>query len=141
MTTTTYGIKMDGYLYKVDLIRVRINVAFLYKYAERTAAEGQLRSEALGTYENQLLVVGPGNNPLNPDYIQLYQDLLKIQPDGTYNHTVEVFSPAGRYEFDMYPSDFSIDLRRLNPDALDRENDVEYWSQMELKFTAVNRRE
>jgi len=136
-----YGFKMDGTTYDVDIIEIDINVSFLNKYAERTADNGELKSEALGTFENQTIVLGPGSNYLNPDYIQLYEDLIKIQSDGTFNHVVEVFSPIGRYDFKMYPADFSIKLKRIKDDDLDRDLHKKYWSNMTLKFIATNRRE
>lgn len=120
---------MDGVTYNVDITNVQIEGEFLYKYANRTQ-NGDFQSEGLGYFENQSLTFSGGPSS---DFVALYQALTQLQADGTFNHEVELYSPLGKYNFDMYPNRLPISLDKISGTDT-------WWGEMSVKFTAVSKK-
>ena len=124
------NIKVDGNIYNLNIIDIGIEGDFLYKYAERTD-DGDFKGELIGFFENQTITIQGDNNS---DFVALYGALSAVQPDGTANHLVEVFSPLGNSEFMMYPNKLHVTLKHLT------KQDIKWWADMTIKFTAVQKK-
>ena len=127
------GLKVDGTTYDVNLMEITINGSFLRKYATRTL-DGVFKGEGIGYYENQTLVIEPKDLGITA-FKALYQYITTTSTDGDWQFDVEVFSPLGTYDFKMYPSDFTIQMTRLN----DLDEDNSWWGQMSINFIAVEK--
>lgn len=126
------GLKIDGTTYNVNLMGVKINGSFLRKFAKRTQG-GVFKGEGIGYYENQQLVI-EYLDAYKDDFIDLYEYITTMQA-GDWQFDVEVFSPLGVYDFKMYPTDMSIDMKRLNSaDEADS-----WWGALTLGFIAVEK--
>jgi hypothetical protein len=124
------NITVNGVEYDVELMEIKIQGDFLYKYFERTQS-GDTKTEAIGFFENQVL--GFGYKPDN-DFVALYEELSTKNSEGNYNKTIEVFAPTGIYTFEMYPDMLHIDMKRLEDD------DTAWWGVMLVTFTATSKR-
>ena len=122
-------LTVDSVEYDVFIEKVIIDGQFLYKFAERTIS-GDFNAEAIGFVENQSITI-LGNN--DNDFVSLYEALSTINADGNYNKTVEVFSPLGKYEFEMYPDKLRVELKRYVDGA---GND--YFGSITIQFTATS---
>lgn len=130
MSNRQTSITIDSTVYNVQIIGIAIEGEFLYKYAERTE-DGDLKSEGIGYYENQSITF---RGDQDSDFVNLYQTLSELQSDGTFNHTTEVFSPLGNYNFEMYPNRLGVELEYIDQD------DGKWWGEMSVKFTAVSKK-
>lgn len=128
------SITIDGIKYNVKITQIKINGEFLYKYAERVTS-GDLLAEGIGFFENQSIVIeGDQDN----DFKSLYQKLKKLEDDGTFNKTVQTFSPLEDYNQLMYPDKLSVPMIRLE---YDESNNIKaWWGEMTVKFIAVQKR-
>ena len=123
-------IKLDDNEYDLFITDYDINGEFLYKYAERVE-NGDLKSEAIGFFENQTLTI-LGNN--DEDFVKFYEYLSTIKVDGTFNVMTEVFSPVGTYEFLMYPNNLNTKLKMIDKEG------TNWWATMAITFTAVSKK-
>ncbi len=124
------SIVVNGTTYNVDINEININGEFLYKYAERVLS-GDFKSEAIGFFENQSITFQGDNNS---DFVSLYQELSTLNSEGNYNKTIEVFSPLGKYNFEMYPNSLNAKMKRLGTGLI-----KSWWAEMSIKFTAVSK--
>lgn len=125
-----FSITIDGTTYDVDVDEINIEGEFLYKFAERVNS-GEFKSEAIGFFENQSILFRGSNNS---DFVALYEELSTKNTDGNYNKPVEVFSPIGKYTFDMYPDKLFVKMKRYVDGA---GND--WWGECLIKFIAVEK--
>lgn len=125
-----FSITVDGTLYNVEIDEIDIEGEFLYKYAERVIS-GEFKSEAIGFFENQSLTFRGDNNS---DFVALYEELSTLNAEGNFNKSVEVFSPIGKYSFDMYPDKLFVKMKRYVDG-----NGSDWWGDCKIKFIAVNK--
>ena len=128
---TSTSIKINGVTYNVNIIDLDINGEFLYKYANRVS-NGDFKSEAIGYFENQLITF---KGDQDSDFVELYRELAREKADGTFNVSIEVFSPLGKYVFDMYPNKLSVKLRHIDKKGQN------WWGEMPVRFIAGSKRE
>ena len=119
--------RVNGVSFNVTIIDVNIDSEFLYKYGIRTSG-GIFKAKAIGFYENQTITFWHNRGD---DFIDLYEELSTKNSEGNYNKTVQVFSPLGNYEFEMYPNRLPVQMRRYVADG------VSYWNTMSIKFIAT----
>ena len=124
-TATTF--RCEGKDYNVFIVDTSIDGEFLYKSGFRTSG-GIFKGEGIGFYENQSITFWHNKGD---EFIDLYQALSTKNSQNNWNKTVQVFSPLGDYEFEMYPNRLPTKLKRYVKDG------VSYWSSMTIRFIAT----
>jgi len=128
MNTT---FEMDGIIYNVEILDIKIEGEFLFKYAQRTE-NGDLNSEAIGFFENASMTFKGG---YDSDFVALYSALRKIGEDGTTNHDVKLLSPEGSFTQKMYPNKLGVAVVRTDPN-----NTKVFWGELPVKFVAISKK-
>lgn len=122
------SIIMNGITYNIEIIAISISGSFLNKYVEQSI-DGTIKTEAIGYKENQSITFLANNNS---DFLSFYE-ALTTPIEGNFIKEIELYSPLGKYNFDMLPSDFDIEMNRL------KKSGNSWWGECTISFTAINK--